>query len=573
MRLCGGRSSGVPKWGDSNLGGDFPISMTALQWSSPADTLRASQPPRDRSVKLQNQKVVIVGAGPGGLAAAMQLAQAGCQVTILERKDRVGGRTSSIERNGYRFDCGPTFFLYPRVLAEIFASVGRNLMDEVPMQRLDPQYRLTFGGGGQLDCCADLERMDRQVAQFAPQDVGALKRYMDDNRVKLQRFRPILESPFRSWADLLRPAVVAAAKFVHPLRSLGSELERYFSDPRLVIAFAFQSKYLGMSPYQCPSLFSILSYLEYEYGVWHPTGGCSRVSERMAEIAESMGVTIRLNESVTSVQMQGRRVQSLQTERGNYVADACVVNADFADWMTKTIPNSRRRKWSDKKLATKKYSCSTFMLYLGIEGIYEDLPHHNIHISADYEKNLREIEQDHVLSEDPSFYLQNPAVTDSSLAPDGHSALYVLVPVTHQHENVDWNRQSDSFRELTLDKLAAIGLGDIRQRIRFEHRITPLGWQNDYAIYRGATFNLAHNLGQMLHNRPQNRFEELDGVYLVGGGTHPGSGLPVIYESSRITSRLLLRDLGLATSFIDEVAVRGAPFEESASQPRAEAAV
>ncbi len=504
---------------------------------------------------MATKKIVVVGAGPGGLAAAMQLAKAGCDVTVVERRDRVGGRTSAIEKEGFRFDCGPTFFLYPRVLSEIFASTGHDLMEEVPMERLDPQYRLTFGGGGRLDCSADLEAMDRQIAEFAPADVGALKRYMDDNRVKLQRFRPILESPFRSPLDLLRPAILGAARFVNPHRSLGKELQRYFSDPRLVIAFAFQSKYLGMSPFNCPSLFSILSFLEYEYGVFHPLGGCSAVSERMAEIAESMGVTIRLNQEVRSVELQGRRLKALHTGDERFDADSFVINADFGDWISKNIPDSMRRRWSDKKLEQKKFSCSTYMLYLGIDGLYEDLPHHNIHISSDYERNLVEIEQEHVLSDDPSVYVQNACVTDPSLAPPGQSTLYVLVPVTHEHKNVDWKKESDPFREKALDQLAAIGLHDVRDRIRVEHRITPADWKNDYAIYRGATFNLAHNLGQMLHKRPQNRFEELDGVYLVGGGTHPGSGLPVIYESSRITSRLLLRDLGISTAFIDAAAV------------------
>ncbi|QDT12187.1 phytoene desaturase [Planctomycetes bacterium K23_9] len=503
---------------------------------------------------MSKKKIVIVGAGPGGLATAMQLAHAGCDVTVLERKSQVGGRTSAIQKDGFRFDCGPTFFLYPRVLTEIFKSVGRDLMAEVPMKRLDPQYRLTFGGGGQLDCSPDLEKMDRQIAQFSPDDVGALKRYMDDNRVKLERFRPILESPFSSVFDLMRPSMLAAAKHLHPQRSLGKELQRYFSDPRLVIAFAFQSKYLGMSPFQCPSLFSILSFLEYEYGVWHPIGGCSRVSERMAEIASEMGVKFRFDEPVLSAKLQGRKLKTLVTAKAQYSADAFVVNADFADWITKTIPNSKRRRWSDESLKKKRFSCSTYMLYLGIEGRYDDLPHHNIHLSEDYENNLVEIEQTHVLSKDPSFYVQNASVTDDSLAPQGQSSLYVLVPVTHQHANVDWSQESDSFRELTLDRLSAIGLHDIRDRILTEHRITPDNWEHDYGVYRGATFNLAHNLGQMLHRRPRNRFEEVDAIYLVGGGTHPGSGLPVIYESSRISSRLLLDDLKVDRGFIDKAA-------------------
>ncbi|MEM9586469.1 MAG: phytoene desaturase [Planctomycetota bacterium] len=515
---------------------------------------------------MTGKKVVVIGAGPGGLASAMQLAHAGCDVTVLERRDQVGGRTSAIELDGYRFDCGPTFFLYPRVLSEIFRSVGYDLMSEVPMEKLDPQYRLTFGSGGMLDCSPDIADMDRQIAKFAPGDVGQLQRYMDDNRTKLEKFRPILESPFSSRLDLLRPSLIGAARHVHPLRSLGSELGRYFSDPRLVIAFAFQSKYLGMSPFNCPSLFSILSFLEYEYGVWHPIGGCSRVSERMAEIATELGVDVRLSTPVESVELDGRQLKAVHTSDGRYDGDAFVVNADFADWISKTVPNSSRKRWSDEKLEKKKYSCSTFMLYLGIEGLYDELPHHSIHISKDYERNLAEIETEHVLSADPSFYVQNAGVTDSTLAPEGHSTLYVLVPVTHETDNVDWSIETAKFRELTLDKLSAIGLGDLRDRIRVEKCITPQNWKSDYAIYKGATFNLAHNLGQMLHLRPRNRFEEIDGVYLTGGGTHPGSGLPVIYESSRISSRLLLEDLGISHGFIDNF--DSTPMRPSAQDPQ-----
>ncbi len=491
------------------------------------------------------KKVCIIGAGPGGLANALLMAQAGADVTVFERADRVGGRSAAIEADGFRFDTGPTFFLYPRVLEEIFRTVGRNLWLEVPMTRLDPQYRLEFGAGGRIDATADLERMRAEIARIAPQDADSFERFMSENRVKLERFRPILESPFGSMLDLLRPKVLKAVPWVRPWRTVASDLGRFFSDPRLVTAFSFQSKYLGMSPFQCPSLFTILAFLEYEYGIFHPHGGCAAVGEKMAEIARDLGVDIRLGEPVEQLHFEGRKAVGLKTRTGDHRFDSLVINADFAQTMKTLVPDRLRKSWNNKKLDRSKYSCSTFMLYLGIEGRYDHLPHHTIYIAKDYERNLDEIDRLKILSEDPSIYVQNACVTDNSLAPPGMSTLYVLAPVTNQSPHVDWKSQSSMFRDRVLQQMKKLGLHDIESRIRFEKVVTPDDWQNTYQIFRGATFNLAHNLGQMLHARPQNHFRDLQQVYLVGGGTHPGSGLPVIYESARISARLMCDALRL----------------------------
>lgn len=502
---------------------------------------------------LSSPHVVIVGAGPGGLASAMQLSKAGARVTVLEKQSWVGGRTATFEQENFRFDIGPTFFLYPRVLSEIFGSVGLDLMSEIPMRRLDPQYRISFAAGGRIDATPDIASMDQQIAAISPADRGAIVRYMRDNRVKLARFRPILEAPFNSLWDLLSPKMLAALPWVKPWKSLGDELASYFKDPRLAIAFSFQSKYLGMSPFKCPSLFSILSFLEYEHGVFHPLGGCGQVSVRMAEIARGMGVDIRTSEAVIGFSFDGKRPTHVHSGQASYAADAVIINADFAQAMHDLVPDALRRRWKNRVIESKKFSCSTFMLYLGIEGCYEDLPHHTIHIAADYERNLRQIEQDFVLPDSPSFYVQNACVTDSSLAPAGHSTLYVLIPVPHAHRNIQWDAATRyRYRELALDQLAREGMADVRSRIVTERMITPQDWQSDFGLYRGATFNLAHNLGQMLHKRPHNRFEDLENVFLVGGGTHPGSGLPVIYESSRITCKQLIPQLGLVDRFLYE---------------------
>jgi len=212
--------------------------------------------------------------------------------------------------------------------------------------------------------------------------------------------------------------------------------------------------------------------------------------------------------------------------------------------MTTLVPEALRPRWTDAKLARKRFSCSTFMLYLGIEGRFE-LPHHSIFIAQDYERNLDEIDNRHVLSSDPSLYVQNASVTDPSLAPEGASTLYVLAPVTHQHANVDWDREREGFRRVVLRQMAKLGFADVEPRIRFERVATPVDWDRHGNIHLGATFNLAHNLGQLLHLRPRNRFEGVEGMYLVGGGTHPGGRLPMIFESARITSRLVVEDLGL----------------------------
>jgi phytoene desaturase len=389
--------------------------------------------------------------------------------------------------------------------------------------------------------------MKAEVARISPSDADAIDRFMTENRRKLALFKPCLETPFFSLLDVLRPRMMKLLPTLRPWNSLDRELGRYFKDERVRLAFSFQSKYLGMSPYKCPSLFSILSFLEYEHGVFHPIGGCSAVSEAMGRIAQEMGVELHLNEPIEQIAFQGRRAVGVRTAEGHYPADAVVMNADFAGSVGKLIPNALRRRWSDENLAKKQYSCSTFMLYLGVEG-RDQLPHHTIYLSRQYHENLKDIQDRHVLTKnDPSIYVQNACVTDGSLAPTGQSTLYVLVPVSHQHPNIDWKKEAAGFRQIAIDQLPKLGYGDIQRRIVYEKMVTPDDWARFGPIYRGATFNLAHNLGQMLHRRPHNRFEGVDGVYLVGGGTHPGSGLPVIFESARITSRLLLSDFGVAS--------------------------
>ncbi len=489
-----------------------------------------------------SKRVVVVGAGPGGLAVALLLAAKGVKVTMFEKDEVVGGRTRTVAApGGYRFDIGPTFFLYPKVLADIFQACGERLEDHIKLERLDPQYRLVFEGGGELRATPDMARLTAEIARVAPDDAKNVARFFDHGRAKLKLFEPVLEQPFHRWRDMASKAMLAALPKLQPLTTVDGELRRYFKDPRVRLAFSFQTKYLGMSPFQCPSLFSILSFLEYEHGVYHPVGGCGAVSEAMANLARRLGVEIRLGESVERVVYQKGVATGVVADGREQRADAVVMGADFAHAMPGLVPEAARPRWRDAKINKARLSCSTFMLYLGIEGpMPADLPHHTILLSKEYERNIREISTG-ILSDQPSLYVQHAGFTDGGMAPPGHSSLYVLAPVPNLRAGIDWDRERERFRALILKRLELIGLPDLSNRIRYEKIIDPVAWRDDYAVFEGATFNLSHDLRQMLYFRPHNRFG--GGLYLVGGGTHPGSGLPVIYEGARITARLLLEDL------------------------------
>lgn len=517
---------------------------------------------RSRRLGGERPHVVVVGAGPGGLASAMLLARAGAEVTLLERRDRVGGRSSAHVQDGFTFDLGPTFFLYPQVLNEIFEACGRQLEDEVRLTRLDPMYRLQFEDGVTFEATPDLERLQAEVAKISPEDARNVPGYIAENRAKFDVFSPILQRPFFGLQSMMRRDIVRALPLFRPWLTVDEDLKRWFKHPDVRLAFSFQSKYLGMSPFKCPSLFTIVAHIEYGHGVFHPTGGCNELTEAMARVARQVGVDIRLSEPIEELLFDGRRAIGARTPHGDYYADAVVVNADFANSMTKLVPDRLRRRWTDARIEKKRFSCSTFMLYLGVEGRFDHLHHHTIFLSRDYARNIAEIDAG-LAPEDPTIYVQNASVTDPTLAPEGCSTLYVLAPVGNLGGGVDWDEIAPRYRARILRRLEQMGVAGIEDRILTEKIVTPIDWQRDLSIYRGATFNLAHNLGQMLHNRPRNRFEDLDGVYLTGGGTHPGSGLPTIFESAKIASKLAAADLGLNERKVPEP-ILGSTLAEAA---------
>lgn len=492
-------------------------------------------------MKAQDRHVLIIGAGPGGLTAAMILAHRGFRVSVLEAKARVGGRNAAMHLDGYTFDTGPTFLMLKSILDEVFQEAGAATDSLMDMRRIEPMYRLHFGDKV-VEPVTDPDAMLDQLKRLYPGREAGYLAFRKREADRLTRLFPCLQKPYHTLGTLFSTDMLAAAPHLALGKSLFDVMKGYFGDEQLALAFTFQSKYLGMSPWDCPGLFSIIPYIEHSLGIYHPIGGLSRISECMADVARRNGATIRLNARVKRVLTKERVAYGVELEDGEQVhADDVVINADFGYAAQTLFEPGLLRKYTPARLKRMRVSCSTFMLYLGLDTRY-DAPHHTICFADDYRAHIDAVSTGGGLAKDISFYVRNADQTDPTLSPEGGSALYVLVPVPNSRGGIDWSRERDAYREVTLDAVERrAGMRGIRSHIRVERMITPLEWEQDYNVFDAATFNLAHNWGQLIYFRPRNRFEELGHCYLVGGGTHPGSGLPTIYESGRIAANLISR--------------------------------
>lgn len=487
------------------------------------------------------KKIIIIGAGPGGLATALLLAGKGYDVKVIEKQPFIGGRTSSFNQDGFIFDRGPTFFSMPHILEEIFAAVGRRLDDYIEMREVKQMYELRFDDIAFSPSRDEQEAVER-IEQLFPGNGDGYLRFMRETRKKMAALMPLLQNKHDSLFDYARLRAITALPSLSLGKSLYDELSKYFTDERLKLSFTFQSKYLGMSPWECPGAFSILSFMEHEYGIFHPVGGVNQITKALAKAFDELGGTIETNKPVTKILTENGKAYGVAfADNQLETADELIINADFAQAMSSLIDDNSLKKYNQKNLRKKKYSCSTFMIYANVNKVY-DLPHHTILFAKDYKKNVEEITGSKLLSSDPSIYIHNPIVTDDSLAPKGKSPLYILAPVPNNFSEIDWEKEKDTFVDLVLEQIENKSeFKQLKQHIESFSVVTPQNWEQDYAVYRGATFNLAHNLGQMMYFRPHNDFEELRNCWLVGGGTHPGSGLPTILESARITANSLMK--------------------------------
>jgi len=494
---------------------------------------------------MNEKHIAIIGAGPGGLTSAMILAKRGFRVSVFEAQARVGGRNGAFKLGPYTFDIGPTFLMLKPILDEVFEEAGADCDEVIKMRELKPMYRLQFEDK-YIEPINDVEKMKTEIARVFPGQEKAYATFFGREQKRFDALYPCLQKSYHSWKSFLSLNLIKAVPHLAFGKSLYDIMVKNFHEEQLALSFTFQAKYLGMSPWECPGMFAIIPYIEHAFGIYHPIGGLSRISDTMADTARANGAEIHLNSPVKQILVLDGAARGVELENGETVeADEVIINADFAYAASTLFAPGVLKKYSPAKLEKKKFSCSTFMLYLGLDKQY-DLPHHVIFFAKDYKKNVDDIFHLREPDNDLSVYVRNASITDPTLAPEGHSAVYVLVPMPNLRAGIDWEEKKAVFRETVLDIMEQRGgITNLREHIVEEKVMTPADWRDDLNVYAGATFNLAHSWDQMIHLRPRNKFEEIDNCYLTGGGTHPGSGLPTIYESGRIAANLISRKYGV----------------------------
>ena len=477
---------------------------------------------------------IIVGSGFGGLAAAVRLSTRGYRVTVLERLDAPGGRAYVHRQDGFTFDAGPTIITAPFLFEELWEMCGQKLSDNVALQAIDPFYQLVFDDGERITCGGSADAMRSEVARIAPADVDGYERFMrHSGEIYRVGFEQLGHTPFQSWTDMVR--VAPDLLRLGGLQSVYGLVSKYVRDPRLRVALSFHPLFVGGNPFTTTAVYCLISYLERRHGVHFAMGGTGTLVQGLVRLIEAQGGSVRCNAEVAEIELKNGAACGVRLTTGERLAaDIVVSNADPATTYGRLVGNGSRKPAMSQRLDAARYSMSLFVWYFGTRRQYSEVAHHTIVLGPRYRELIDDIFRRKRLAEDMSLYLHRPTATDPSLAPAGCDAFYVLSPVPHLDASIDWDAEGERYRQRIEKRLTETMLPGLKDAIVTSRIMTPLDFRDRLASHKGAAFGLEPVLTQSAWFRPHNRSDQVERLYLVGAGTHPGAGVPGVLSSARV---------------------------------------
>lgn len=487
-------------------------------------------------------RAVVIGGGFGGLASAMRLQARGFRVTLLEKREKVGGRAYQWRKDGYTFDMGPSLITAPRIVEGPFRALGRSLAEFVELLPLDPYYRVHFHDGTSFDYCGDPARMKKQMAAYDSHDAESYDAFME-------AIRPIYEAvldkglgaaPFHDWKVMARfiPTVLKLSAW----KTATAFVNGFFRDFRHRFLFSFHPLYIGGNPFASPAVYLMIPYLERKQGVWYTRGGMYSVVKAMEAAFREAGGEILADHPAERIRVERGRAVGVEARGTFFPADAVVSNADLAHTYSGLIAPEHRRKWTDRRLARLDHTMGCFLLFLGVRKTFPNLAHHTLILAERYRELLKDIFDRKILPDDFSLYLHAPTRTDASMAPPGCESLMVLAPVANLDSGIDWDAEKDRFAKRLIDFLEAWGLPGLREHLEIFRIYTPLEFRADLNATRGNAFGLVPSLKQTGWFRPHNRSEDVGRLYFAGAGTHPGAGVPGVLLSAEAVEACVRED-------------------------------
>jgi len=487
------------------------------------------------------KNILVIGSGFGGLGAASRLLSAGHNVTILEKRDKLGGRAYVYEQNGFKFDGGPTVITAPFLFDEIWEAAGKKREDYVEFVPCDPFYRIFDHTGKSFDYNNDHEFTLKEIEKWNPEDKQGYEDFLATTKPIFDKgFTELADKPFLKVSDMLKVAPDLIRLQSH--KNVYKYVAQFIKNDFLRQCFSFHPLLVGGNPFDTTSIYAMIHYLEREWGVHYAMGGTGSIVQAFEQLITEQGGKIRLSTEVEEILVTKGKATGVRLANGEVLeADTVVSNADVAFTYKNMINPKHRKKYTDRKIARTKYSMSLFVIYFGTNRQYRDqgLAHHNIILGPRYKTLLDDIFDHKVVAEDFSLYLHMPTLTDPSIAPEGHEGFYVLSPVPHLDSGTDWETFGPVYKKAIMDFLEENYLPDLSKHLVAEHYIDPLHFQNELNSYKGSAFSVQPILTQSAWFRPHNKSEDVDELYFVGAGTHPGAGLPGVLSSSIIAQDLI----------------------------------